>query len=609
MPVLGFIGLGNMGGPMARNLVAAGHEVVCHDPAAPAPPGAPAARSATEVARRAAVVFLCLPDGPTVLRVARALADCPAPRLVEIVIDNTTAGVADARAAHALLAGAGIRYADAPVSGGTAGAAAGTLAMMVAAPDDLFAAVEAYLRPMAKNARHVGTEPGQGMAMKLLNNFLSATAMAATSEAVRFGVSQGLDMATVLETVNVSTGRNTATEDKFPNRIANGAFDSGFATRLMAKDMRLYEVGTAAAGTPRRIGGLLREIWDEMEAARPDSDFTEIYEHLRGAPQGCHARQEGAMDLHPQVREYVDEMNAAETPPLGALPLAKVRAGFREQVMALQAPGPAVGRVEDRTVPGPHGPIPIRLYWPAGADPAAPLPVYVNFHGSGYVVLSIDTHDNVCRALCRGAGCLVVAVDYRKAPENKFPKPTDDAWAALLWVVGNCDEIGGDPSRVAVGGDSAGGCLAAVTAQRARREGAPPLVFQLLVYPVTDTRLDGESYGTFGEGYVLTAESMAWFFDCYFNDAEERASVAAAPLRADDLGGLPPALIIAASHDLLVGEGRAYAEKLAAAGVPAEYVEYEGQIHGFWTATARMDAATEAHAKASAALRRAFRAG
>ena len=285
MPTLGFIGLGNMGGPMAHNLAAAGHEVVCHDAAgtaALAPPGASAADSVAEVARRARIVFLCLPDGPVVLQVARALADCPE-RAVEIVVDSTTAGIADARAAHDLLAGAGIRYADAPVSGGTAGSKAGTLAMMVAAPDDLFAAIEPYLRPMAANARHVGTEPGQGMAMKLLNNFLSATAMAATSEAVAFGVSQGLDMMTILETVNVSTGRNTATEDKFPRRIATGAFDSGFATRLMAKDIRLYEGSVSAAAAPRRLAGQLRAIWDEMEAAHPDSDFTEIYKHVKGA--------------------------------------------------------------------------------------------------------------------------------------------------------------------------------------------------------------------------------------------------------------------------------------------------------------------------------------
>ena len=287
MPTLGFIGLGNMGGPMAHNLAAAGHEVVCFDAAgteALAPSDAPCADSAAEVAQRARIVFLCLPDGPVVLQVAREMAECP-DRAVEIAVDSTTAGMSDARAAHDVLAEAGIRYADAPVSGGTKGSKAGTLAMMVAAPDDLFAEIEPYIRPMAANARRVGTQPGQGMAMKLLNNFLSATAMAATSEAVAFGVSQGLDMMTILETVNVSTGRNTATEDKFPNRIATGAFDAGFATKLMAKDLRLYEASVAAAGAPSRLAGQLREIWDGLEAARPDSDFTEIYKHVRDGPK------------------------------------------------------------------------------------------------------------------------------------------------------------------------------------------------------------------------------------------------------------------------------------------------------------------------------------
>ena len=283
MSTLGFIGLGNMGGPMAHNLAAAGHKVVCFDAAgteALAPPGAPTAESAAEVAQRARIIFLCLPDGPVVLQVVREIAGC-SDRAVEIVVDSTTAGMPDARAAHDALAEAGIRYADAPVSGGTKGSKAGTLAMMVAAPDDLYAEIEPYIRPMAANARHVGTEPGQGMAMKLLNNFLSATAMAATSEAVAFGVSQGLDMMTILETVNVSSGRNTATEDKFPNRIATGAFDAGFATKLMAKDLRLYEASVAAAAAPHRLAGQLREIWDGLEAARPGSDFTEIYQHVR----------------------------------------------------------------------------------------------------------------------------------------------------------------------------------------------------------------------------------------------------------------------------------------------------------------------------------------
>ena len=312
------------------------------------------------------------------------------------------------------------------------------------------------------------------------------------------------------------------------------------------------------------------------------------------------------MALHPQVQAFVDEINAIEVAPIRERPLAEVREGFDKLVMSQQAPGVAIGRVEERDIPGPHGPIRIRLYWPDGHDPSAPLPVYVNFHGSGYVVLSIDTHDNVCRALCKGAGCIVVGVNYRKAPENRFPQPTDDAWASLVWVAENCAGIGADPTRIAVGGDSAGGCLAAVTAQRAVHEGGPGLVFQLLVYPVTDTDEGRDSYRTFAEGYVLTADTMAWFFECYFNDDAERADIRAAPLRAADLSGLPPALVMTASHDPLLDEGRAYAEKLKAAGVPTDYRNYEGHIHGFWTSTGNMDVAAEAQAVACAALREAF---
>ena len=312
------------------------------------------------------------------------------------------------------------------------------------------------------------------------------------------------------------------------------------------------------------------------------------------------------MQLDPQVQAIVDEINAIEAGSLWDRPIAEVRADFDALVLGLQDPGPEVGRVEDRDIPGPHGPIPVRLYWPEGSDATRPLPVYINYHGSGYVVLSIDTHDNVCRSLCKGAACIVVGVNYRKAPEHKFPKPTDDAWASLQWVAANAAAIGADPARIAVGGDSAGGCLAAVTAQRAKREGGPALVFQLLVYPVTDTREDRESYKTFGDGYVLTAEAMAWFFDCYFNDDAEKSDVAAAPIRADDLSGLPPAMVMTASHDPLFDDGVAYAEKLRAAGVPTDHRNYRGHIHGFWTATGRMDIAAEAQATACAALREAF---
>ena len=281
---LGFIGLGNMGAPMAANLAAAGHSLICYDAddtAARSPAGATIANSVAEVAAAAETVFLCLPDGGVVLAVAREIVAAPG-RATARVVDNTTAGVADAKAAHALLADTGIAYADAPVSGGVAGATAGTLAMMVAATDALYAEVEPLVLAMAKNARHVGTEPGQGMAMKLLNNYLSGMAMAASSEAVAFGVSQGLDPETIIEVVNLSTGRNTSTEDKFPKRILPGTFDSGFATKLMAKDLTLYVESARAEGAPHLLSSTLLEgVWTRMLETWPDSDFTRIYPYLR----------------------------------------------------------------------------------------------------------------------------------------------------------------------------------------------------------------------------------------------------------------------------------------------------------------------------------------
>jgi 3-hydroxyisobutyrate dehydrogenase-like beta-hydroxyacid dehydrogenase len=278
--LLGFIGLGNMGGPMAANLAAAGNALICYDAsgtAERAPEGARHAASSAEVAQQAAIVFLCLPDGPIANIVAGELI-AAAERRVEVVVDNTTSGAGEARATHAMLGEAGIAYADAPVSGGASGARAGTLAMMVAAPDSLFARLKPLLLPMAKNARHVGTEPGQGMAMKLLNNFLSGMAMAATSEAVAFGARQGLDMATIIDTISVSSGTNTAITDKFPNRILPESYDSGFATRLMTKDLRLYVDSCKDLDAPHLLSEmLLRQIWGRMNEAKPASDFTEIY--------------------------------------------------------------------------------------------------------------------------------------------------------------------------------------------------------------------------------------------------------------------------------------------------------------------------------------------
>lgn len=313
------------------------------------------------------------------------------------------------------------------------------------------------------------------------------------------------------------------------------------------------------------------------------------------------------MTLDPQVKELLDELNAVEGPPPWEQPIAQVRANFAELTAAFAAPGVDVGRVENRSIPGPHGPIPVRIYWPkrAGGDDG-PLPVFVHFHGSGFVVLGLDSHDHVCRAICSGAHCIVVAVDYRKAPENKFPKPTDDAWAATVWTVEHCAELGGDNGRVAVGGDSAGGCLAAVVTQRARAEGGPALVFQLLVYPVTDMRDDTESYRTFADGYLLTADTMRWFIRCYLNNDGEKTNPVAAPLRAADFSELPPALVITAGFDPLHDEGLAYVEKLREAGVQVDHLDYEELIHGFWGSDGRIDATKGAHDKACAALRQAF---
>jgi acetyl esterase len=315
--------------------------------------------------------------------------------------------------------------------------------------------------------------------------------------------------------------------------------------------------------------------------------------------------REVKMDLHPQTKALLDEMNAVDAPPPWEVPLDELRPNFNALVISLQSEGPRLRRVEDRDIPGPHGAIPVRIYWPDN-PPEGPLPLFVHFHGSGFVVLGLDSHDNACRELAQGAGCIVVAVNYRKAPENKFPKPTDDAWAATIWAVEHCGELGADSSRIAVGGDSAGGCLAAVVAQRAAREGSPRIVFQLLIYPVTDMSDDTNSYRHFADGYNLTADMMRWFMRCYLNNDEEKSDPTAAPLRAVDVSGVAPALIITASHDPLLDDGIAYAEKLRAAGVQVTHTDYPGHIHGFWNFTACIDAAMEARAEACAALKEAF---
>ncbi len=280
----GFVGLGNMGAPMAANVARAGFDLTVYDAAgseARAPAGARAAASLAEVAAAAETVFLSLPDGAASLAVAREIAALGS-RAARVVVDLSTVGVAAAREAHVVLADAGLSYIDAPVSGGRAGALAATIALMWAGPAALLESHRDVLGAIAGNVFHVGDDPGQGQAMKLLNNFLSATALAATSEAMAFGLSQGLSMDAMLAVVNVSTGRNTATSDKFPNRIVTGTYDAGFATALLAKDLGLYVERARAAGAPATIGETVAELWRAAAEAMPASDITRIYDLVRG---------------------------------------------------------------------------------------------------------------------------------------------------------------------------------------------------------------------------------------------------------------------------------------------------------------------------------------
>ncbi len=282
-PVIGFIGLGQMGAPMAANIAAAGSDIIVYDKAGTserAPEGARLANSLGDVLSLSDTVFMSVPDGPVSLTLAADIA-ASENRRTTVVVDLSTIGPEAAREADSILRAAGITYIDAPVSGGQAGAKAGTITVMWGGSATVLEKHKSVLDSFSKNVFHCGDEPGQGQAVKILNNFLSGTAMAASSEAVLYGMSQGVDMQTILDVVNVSTGQNTATADKFPNRIATGTFDAGFKTKLLAKDVNLFLRNAKAAGTPVTIASTLAAIWNGCDASLPDSDFTRIYEFIR----------------------------------------------------------------------------------------------------------------------------------------------------------------------------------------------------------------------------------------------------------------------------------------------------------------------------------------
>jgi acetyl esterase len=305
------------------------------------------------------------------------------------------------------------------------------------------------------------------------------------------------------------------------------------------------------------------------------------------------------MPVTPEVRGILDLLASLNMPPWETLSPAEARAMPRQTLGEPEQ----VAHIEDRSIPGPAGDIPVRVYRPSGE---APFPALVYFHGGGWVIGDIESHDMVCRALANASGCVVVSVDYRLAPEAKYPAAADDCYAATTYVAAHAAEFGADASRIAVGGDSAGGNLAAVVSQMARDRSGPELKFQLLIYPVTNYSFDTVSYRDNAEGYLLTLGSMRWFWGHYLANESDGAEVYASPLRATDLSGLPPALVITAEFDPLRDEGEAYGEALRKAGVAVTVHRYDGLIHAFWTMFAIIPEARQAIDESAAALRKAL---
>ena len=284
VPPIGFVGLGNMGSVLAANLIGSGFAVTTHDVAGPArnPEGATFVDTVGDLARSADVVVLSLPDGPASEQVARALA-AQEGRRTSHVVDTSTIGVAAARELEALLSSSDVAYVDAPVSGGVAGARARTLSVMYAGSDPACEAVEPVLAGLSDRRHRVGVAPGMAQALKLANNFLSASALAATSEAVAFGLSQGLDMQVMLDVLNASSGQSQATTDKFTNHVVTGRYAAGFANTLMTKDLHLYLSAVELTGAPSMLGPVTVAAWDQFAAAEPGADFTRIYPFVEGA--------------------------------------------------------------------------------------------------------------------------------------------------------------------------------------------------------------------------------------------------------------------------------------------------------------------------------------
>jgi acetyl esterase len=310
--------------------------------------------------------------------------------------------------------------------------------------------------------------------------------------------------------------------------------------------------------------------------------------------------------LDPQAQALLNLIAERGQPALEDLPPVEAREVYLQRRFFVQPKPPEVALARDLAAEGPSGPIPLRLFRPIGSTEGATLPVLVYYHGGGFVVGGLDTHDTLCRTLCNLSGCAVVSVDYRMAPEHRFPAAVDDSLAAARWLQRHASDLRIDPNRMAVGGDSAGGNLAAVVAIAARDAGDLPIRFQLLIYPATDQRCGADSHRRNGQGYLLTSASIAYFMQHYLGENPPREDWRCSPLLHPDLSKLPPAFVLVAGYDPLRDEGVEYAQKLSLAGSPAALVSFERQIHGFITMGRVIDEANVAVQLCAAQLKQAL---